>query len=121
MAGVRVNESEVDKQFAKVLSELFGQKVTIGQAQEAQDAYQALISENLGAGKNVSLHGFGIFELQHVPAKSGISFGKRYNNEPYKKVKFRAFKALDEAINMAEEEDVDAPLPLPVPDSLPAE
>ena len=130
----RVNESAVDKQYAAVLSELFGKKVTVGQAQEAQDAYQALIVDNLALGKNVSLHGFGVFELRDVPAKVGVSFGKRFDNPAYKAVKFRSFAAFDEAINpepvaevapaVAEPEqskpevespEVDAPMPLPVP------
>lgn len=101
----RVNESDVDKQFADVLSDLLGQPVSLAFAKGAQDAYQKIIVDELAAGNSVSLHGFGKFELRKVPSQSGVAFGHPFENPAYNKVKFTAFGAVDVSVNPAVADD----------------
>lgn len=107
----QVNESEIDRQFADVLGDIFGGKVSLKQAKLAQDGYQALIAKELGNGNDVSLHGFGAFRLREVPAQQGESFGHTYDNPAYRAVSFSSFGGLEKVINLvaADVPEIDEP------------
>lgn len=89
----RINESEIDNRYAKVLADIFGE-VSVKQAKAAQDAYQKVIADALANGDDVALHGFGGFKLETAPAESGESFGYVYDNEAYTEVVFSPYSAL---------------------------
>ena len=75
--------------------------ITKAQAAEAVDAVFAAITDTLKAGDEVRLVGFGTFLVQKRKATTGRNprTGAKINIPASKQPKFRAGKALKEAVN----------------------
>ena len=57
------------------------------------------IVDGLKVNGTVDLSGFGKFVKEHKPAKSGVAMGKPYTSVAKNVTKFKAAKALNDALN----------------------
>ena len=63
------------------------------------DTVLGAIESALKTDPVVDLFGFGKFTKEHKPAKSGIALGKPYSSPAKNALKFKAAKALNDALN----------------------
>lgn len=70
------------------------------QAQESVEAVFEGITKSLGRGEEVAVAGFGVFKVVKSAARAGINpkTGEKIQIKASKKPKFRAAKALKEAV-----------------------
>lgn len=75
--------------------------VTKDAAKKMVDAFQDVVIDELVAGGNVALVGFGTFEVSERPARTGRNplNGKTIKIAASKQPKFKAGKALKAAVN----------------------
>lgn len=74
---------------------------TKAQAQKSLESLIDLITDTLQNGEKVTLTGFGTFEVQHVPGRSGRNpgTGQQIQIKPKKRVRFKAGAELSGAVN----------------------
>jgi len=68
-------------------------------AKQQLDTVLDAIETALKTDPVVDLFGFGKFTKEHKPAKSGIALGKPYSSPAKNALKFKAAKAVNDALN----------------------
>ena len=88
------------KEFEKALAEKLGKTST--EATEIIEAVFDLITKTMTSGDSVNMTGFGIFKVSDRKAREGINprTGEKIHIAAKKAPKFRASKALKEAVQL---------------------
>jgi len=74
-------------------------EITQVAAKQQLDTVLGAIESALKTDPVVDLFGFGKFTKEHKPAKSGIALGKPYSSPAKNVLKFKAAKAVNDALN----------------------
>ncbi|MDC5354794.1 HU family DNA-binding protein [Acinetobacter baumannii] len=100
-----MNKSELIKHIASTAS------LTQAQATAALNALESGVTKALAAGEDVALIGFGTFSVKDRAARTGRNpkTGEELQIAAAKVPSFKAGKALKEAVNNNDEDDLDMP------------